>query len=122
LLRDCNNFSRMTVNGADNERIYYLNIWHETVEAVLREISVKLTTKDTQTIEEELDKLSMVSLWKVKSEYAYKTQYVLDEKGFHFYKQKLKKVETLLRRCADERGMLIPDKSKPIDVIGEDLG
>jgi len=116
-LQDCNEYSRLcNVNGPN---LSMLNMYRNTVFNVFKEIGPKLDTKDENVVRSMFNAgMKLPSLYQeVRTKDGTVSEINLNSfnQHWHLYNN----VEMKLRRYADERGMLIPNKPSTDDLISD---
>ena len=108
LLIKCNEYS--TLSRVDGLNMSYLKAWRLSILSLLRELSPKIEKKDMKTIYNMLKKSKEIgSILFVRRTDQGMTQHTNPLK-FYKHWELLDRIETKLRKCADEKGILIPDK------------
>lgn len=117
LLLECNFYSKGVENNYP-DRYNNILLWRSSVDALFREIAAKLTDDEYKHIETLFQDLAKVKLQNVsiKANRAYTYN---DERGFYTFKTKLRNIEIQLRRLADRRGLLIPNKESMDGAIAD---
>lgn len=115
LLVDSNKHSRacfMEMEG-DSARLGYngecLIFWENTLKAIWREVSPKLTEAEMQKIQQEFDIIKNLPITETFHNYK-GTSTRINIQNFNQNWEQLHKIEMNLRRLADARGMLLPLK------------
>jgi len=118
LLDDCNFYSRLA--RSDGCNMWGLRVWSDSIIAIRREISPKIPDKkilnnvnNYMRMSRELGSPAI----RVNTPYGYENQ--ISKKKFNQQWVLLSKTETELRRIADKRGLLIPDKETARGSISE---
>jgi len=114
LLNDCNEYSRMAhYNGCNHE---YLKQWRYSVIDVFRELSPKLNAKENLKIHQKFSKFKIINRISGPIIISKKTPggkvQQLNVETFRKHWSLLHGIEVFLRKCADDRKMLIPNSDE----------
>ena len=105
LLEDCNYHKKLCrLNKLDYKQ---LKLWEDTIYILFDEISIKLDDEQMKHFNEELDKKFNIIIRKKTPRGIIK---VINPKQFMLKWKQLRRIEQELRKIADKKGMLIPDK------------
>lgn len=118
LLQDCNFYSK-GIGHEYYERYNNLMLWKNSIDAVFREIAAKLNEDEFNHIENMFKDLLKVKLFTYDPSSRHRIKTIHNELGFYDYAGILRKIEIQIRRLADKRGLLIPNKESVEGVISE---
>lgn len=108
LLNDANRFSRLcTLEGLDIEN---LKLWYNTIRAFYREISSKLAPDEIRSVEKKFASLKEIGKISIPTNTPNGRVLVVDPKKFHESIIVFDSIERQLRRIADVKELLIPNK------------
>ena len=109
LLKDCNEYSRLC--GISGNDCKMLEMWRVTIIAFYREISPKVKKIEKEAIKKLFSKSKTFGSIMIEQRTPDGIYKVVNPMIYQRYWMLYNKVETLLRKIADVRGMLIPDQT-----------
>lgn len=116
LLKDCNDASRM-LNTSNILSLYEnLMFWFDSVDVLFKEVAPKLKDEDVTKINNKLLALTKINILS----YDEKSRTTsLNRTNYPLFKKQLREIEMEIRKLADKKGLLNPNKDNVCEAMGE---